>query len=68
MARIRLTEQLVEAPDEKHSYYKTNGLLNDDSTLRGSATLPDHGKVIVAKEIIRYPQEHTSFAWKVVKR
>lgn len=67
MARIRLTEQLVEAPDEKDSYYKTNVLLDDGSTLCGSATLPDHGKVTVSKETLRYPQEHTSFAWKVSK-
>jgi hypothetical protein len=67
MARNKLRDELVEDPDGKGGYYKTDVQLTDGTALQGNAMVPGHGRVIVEKEIHTSPQEHVSFAWKVKK-
>lgn len=63
MSQIKLTNELVEAPDGGYYQVTLTLLPSNEAT----CTLPDIGKVTVYKEHYQFPEPHDSFAWKIKK-
>lgn len=59
----RLSNQLVECPDERDTYYKVTVYRAKNGNC--TASIPGMGRVQVAKEFSGWQSSVESFAWKV---
>lgn len=61
----KLSNQLVECHDDSDTYYKVTVYQKKDGTC--TATIPEMGRVQVAKEFSGWNASVESFAWKIQK-